>query len=217
MHRTVVGGTLVLLVALGCRRNSPPRASDVRPRAASAPDAAGAVPPVGPASLPLLPALPGVLQAPRGTPAVPGATTPPAGTSGLAVADARAGDAAVPLAIPGTIAGSLTASDARQPDGSVADEYALRLTAGAPVTIVVRGGPAVDTPGRNLDVFAVLLLENTEVTHDDDSADNVTNARIVFTPTTSGTYILRVTTFGGGLHEGPYTVQTWTGANDEAN
>lgn len=119
------------------------------------------------------------------------------------------------LAVPSTVQGTLSASDTRLQDGSVADDYVLNLTANQPVTIVVRGGPSTSEPGSNLDVYAIILRNGAEIAHDDDSAGNL-NARLVFTPPTTGQYTLRVTTFGSGLHQGAYTVQTWPGANPNA-
>src|SRR5688572_26484319 len=62
------------------------------------------------------------------------------------------------LTVPATAAGALAAGDTRLQDGSLGDDYTVNLTAGQPVTIVVRGGPSVTEPGSNLDVYALLLF-----------------------------------------------------------
>jgi hypothetical protein len=137
------------------------------------------------------------------------------GTASPGATAAGHGGGGGPIAIPGTAAGALAVGDTRLTDGSLGDDYTINLTAGQPVTIVVRGGPSVTEPGSNLDVYAVLLNGTNEVAHDDDSAGNL-NARIVYTPTASGPHTLRVTTYGTGMRQGAYTVQTWTGANEAA-
>jgi len=111
--------------------------------------------------------------------------------------------------------GNLQMGDTPLTDGSVADDYNVMLTAGMPVTIVVRGGPSVTSPGSNLDVYTILLQNGVEVTHDDDSAGNL-NSRIIFTPPTTGMYTVRITTYGSGLRQGMYTLQTYPGANPMA-
>lgn len=120
------------------------------------------------------------------------------------------------LTIGGTAAGILQAGDTALQDGSVADDYQIMLTAGVPVTIVVRGGPSLTEPGTNLDVYAALLMNGTEIEHNDDISPDNRNSRIVHTPTTTGMHTLRVTTFGSGLKSGPYNVQVFPGANPNA-
>ena len=119
------------------------------------------------------------------------------------------------LGVGATVAGELRQGDRAMPDGSLADDHTIWLTSGQPVTIVVRGGPSTSSPGSNLDVYTILLFNNREVTHDDDSAGSL-NSRIVYTPTQTGMYTVRVNTFGPGLRTGAYTVQTWAGANPSA-
>jgi hypothetical protein len=120
------------------------------------------------------------------------------------------------LPVPGTVTGTLQQGDTPLSDGSVCDDHTVWLTSGQPVTIVVRGGPSTSSPGSNLDVYTILMRNGQEVTHDDDSAGNF-NSRIIFTPTQTGMYTVRVTTYGAGLKTGGYTVQTWTGANPAAS
>lgn len=119
------------------------------------------------------------------------------------------------LAIPGTVAGTLQQGDTVLTDGSAYDDHTVWLTSGQPVTIVVRGGPSTSSPGTNLDVYTFLMRNGAEVMHDDDSAGNF-NSRIIFTPTATGMYTIRVNTYGGGLKTGAYTIQTWQGAHPEA-
>ena len=116
------------------------------------------------------------------------------------------------LSIPGTVQGTLQAGDTQLSDGSVADDHTVWLTAGQPVTVVVRGGPSTSSPGSNLDVYTILMRNGQEITHDDDSAGNF-NSRIIYTPTQTGMYTIRVTTYGSGLKTGAYTVQTMDGAH----
>lgn len=207
-HRTLIA-SIALVSLAGCREQ---RASSAGPGApATASSTAGRSVPATPSAS--VPAAGSSVPGPASAPGVPSATSAPLPVGTPAGTASASG--ATPLQVPGTAAGTLSASDRSQPDGAVADEFALTLTAGVPVTIVVRGGLSSDEGGGNIDVFAILLLEGHRVADDDDHAGN-NNARIVFTPTTSGTYILRVTTFGGGLHQGAYTVQTWAGADDDA-
>jgi len=119
------------------------------------------------------------------------------------------------LPVPGTVSGSLQQGDTALPEGRVCDDHTVWLSTGQPVTVVVRGGPSTSTPGSNLDVYTSLMLNGQEVVHDDDSAGSF-NSRIVYTPTSTGMYTVRVTTYGGGLKTGAYTVQTWAGANPNA-
>lgn len=112
--------------------------------------------------------------------------------------------------IPSTVNGTLATGDATEPGGAFYDDFRVFLTSGAAVTFVVRGGPSRTTPGSNLDMYLILQLNGVEVTHDDDSAGNL-NSRIVFTPATTGYYVLRVRTFGTGAKEGSYTLQSWVG------
>ncbi|MBL8681450.1 MAG: hypothetical protein JNK05_19950 [Myxococcales bacterium] len=141
------------------------------------------------------------MGAPTGMPSMPG--TPTGAPAGM-------------LTIGGTAAGILQAGDTALQDGSVADDYQIMLTANVPVTIVVRGGPSLTEPGSNLDVYAALLMNGTEIEHNDDISPDNRNSRIVHTPTTTGMHTLRVTTFGSGLKSGPYNVQVFPGANPNA-
>jgi hypothetical protein len=90
------------------------------------------------------------------------------------------------------------------PSGAAADDYVIQLTAGVPVVITTMGGASYNT-SSSLDVFTYLYFNGSEVAHDDDSAGNL-NSRIYYTPMYSGTYVIRVTTWGSGLRIGPYTL-----------
>ena len=134
-----------------------------------------------------------------------GALTPRIGTRGRVAT----------LAVPSTVNGSFVTGDSTDTDGALYDEFRLFLSAGSPITLVARGGASRTTPGSNLDMYLVLLQNGVEVTHDDDSAGSL-NSRIVFTATTPGFYTVRVRTFGSGVKEGDYTLQSWVGSNPSA-
>lgn len=123
---------------------------------------------------------------------------------------------AVPIQLGTVIHGALQMGDMVLPTGTLADDYSIMLTAGVPVTIVVRGGPQTMPPSSStLDVYTVLLQNGVELAHDDDGA-GYPNSRIVFTPPATGMYTIRVTTFGSGMRQGMYTLQTMPGANPTA-
>ena len=107
--------------------------------------------------------------------------------------------------------GSLDARDTRLADGGAADDYTIALIGGRSVTIVTRGGSSRTDPGSTLDVYTILMQNGVEVMHDDDSAGSL-NSRIVFSAPSTGLYTIRVTTYGGSLKEGSYTLQTFEGA-----
>jgi hypothetical protein len=135
--------------------------------------------------------------------AAPGVTAAPiAGTIGQ-------------LPMGSVVQGALAAGDTVLADGSYADNYTLALTAGQPVTIVVRGGARSDI-NEAMDVYAALMLDNEEVEHNDDITVENRNSRIVHTPARTGVYRLVVTTFGAGPKPGAYTVIVAAGANPNA-
>ena len=121
-----------------------------------------------------------------------------------------------PLAIPAIVRGELVTGDmvVAGDQGRVADHYILNLTAGQPVTFVARGGPLPASPGSNIDLMMFLYRNRNVMLSDDDSASDgsALNPRIVYTPTETGTYILRVTSYGGDFRTGSYTLQAYTGA-----
>jgi hypothetical protein len=118
--------------------------------------------------------------------------------------------AVVPIAVGDVINGALEDGDVPMADGRISDNYVIQLTAGLPVTIVARGGTALGT-GGSLDMYLYLSRDGVDLAFDDDSAGSL-NSRIVFTPTETGPYVVRVTTYGSGLHRGQYTLQTYPGA-----
>ncbi len=131
---------------------------------------------------------------------------------GLGVLGTRLGSGrSTGFSIPSTVNGTLATGDTADSDGALFDEYRVFLTSGSAVTFVARGGPSRTTPGSNLDMYLVLRQNGVEITHDDDSAGSL-NSRIVFTPTSTGYYAVRVRTFGSGAKEGDYTLQSWSGA-----
>ena len=121
-----------------------------------------------------------------------------------------------PLTVPSLVHGELQTGDMVVPEdqGRVADHYIVQLTAGQPVTFVARGGPQAGASGSPLDMMMFLYLNRAVVMSDDASASDGTalNPRIVFTPTVTGTYVLRVTSYGGDFRQAPYTLQAYTGA-----
>lgn len=120
------------------------------------------------------------------------------------------------IAVGGTIVGALEQGDNTLEDQSLGDDYGIMLTAGVPVTIVVRGGPRTDAPGQTVDAFAMLGINGTTLATNDDIDGSNLNSRIVYTPTTTGMHTLRVSTSGSGLKMGAYTVTVLPGANPMA-
>jgi hypothetical protein len=108
-----------------------------------------------------------------------------------------------PIAQGQAVQGVLDGNGLMLPSGAAADDYVIQLTAGVPVVITTMGG--VSNTGGTLDVYTYLYFNGTEVTHDDDSAGNL-GSRIYYTPMYSGTYVIRVSTWGSGLRIGPYTL-----------
>lgn len=182
---------------------------------------AGAAVP-GMPSVPGMPAMPGMTAMPgfpamTAMPSVPTFPSVPAFPSmpGVPTMPGVPG-VAQPIAVGAMSTGTLTMGDGANPASqALYDDYTIMLTAGVPVTIVTRGGPSMTSPGSNLDVYTILMMNGAELTHDDDSA-GYPNSRIVFTPPMTGPYTIRVTTFGSGVKQGMYTLQTMPGANPTA-
>ncbi len=99
------------------------------------------------------------------------------------------------LAMGSVVQGNLGPGHITLSSGAFADDYAIMLNAGVPVTLEMRGGPSANYPGSNIDAYLVVLQNGVEITHDDDSGGNL-NARVVFTPPMTGMYTIRATTFG---------------------
>lgn len=119
-----------------------------------------------------------------------------------------------PLQIGQLVTGQLDQTDYHRPQGGYADDYAVWLQAGQPVTFVVTGGQSNQT-GQQLDVVASLHFQGQELASDDDGA-GYPNARLVFTPRVSGVYALRVSSFGARFEMGSYSIQSWAGAVQNA-
>jgi hypothetical protein len=152
----------------------------------------------------MMPGMPGM----PGLPGMPGM-----GGSGRT---AMTAGAQTPITVGSITAGQLAPGDISMSNGTFADDYSVMLTAGVPVTVVLRGGPSTTMPGSNLDVYLILMQNGVEVEHDDDSAGNL-NSRIVFTPPATGMYTLRATTFSSSNAMGSYTLQVMPGANPLAS
>jgi hypothetical protein len=119
------------------------------------------------------------------------------------------------LQLGGVVRGALAAGDTVLTDGSYADNYALSLTEGQPVTIVVRGGARSDI-NETMDMYSALFLGDAEIEHNDDITAENRDSRIVYTPTRTAVYRLVVTTFGSGAKPGAYEVVVAAGANPNA-
>jgi hypothetical protein len=89
------------------------------------------------------------------------------------------------------VPGCLDRTDFELEDGSVADGYRLRLSAGQSVTVLVRGQGA-----DRIDPYVFLFDEESqeELDHDDDSAGNF-NSRLLFTAPAAASYGVVVTTY----------------------
>lgn len=124
---------------------------------------------------------------------------------------AFASQVATPLAVGSAVQGQLDATDPRNERGNAFDDYVVQLTAGVPVVIDVRAGPAFNSyAGGLLDVYTYLLFNGMEVARDDDGG-GYPHSRIVYTPAYSGPFVIRVSSFGTGLREGAYTVMVRAG------
>jgi hypothetical protein len=188
MNRTLVASLVIAAAAVGCRRNPPQNAQQ-----------------------------PGMMQPGMMQPGMmqPGMMQPGMMQPGMMQPGMQPAGGGM-VQVGGMVSGTLQQGDMALQDGSIADNYNVMLTAGQPVTVVVRGGPSMTTPGSNLDVYTLLLnAQQQELVHDDDSAGNL-NSRIVYTPTMTGMYTIRVTTFGSGMKQGAYTLQVMPGANETA-
>jgi hypothetical protein len=114
-----------------------------------------------------------------------------------------------------TIQGALQPGDQQSPRGGYADQYILTLQANQQVTLVARGIQAQDQNGRPLpplDVTLDVLANGAVVAHDDDSAGN-RNARLFFTATQPGTYVIQVSTWGSNAQAGAYNLTVVQGVN----
>lgn len=119
-----------------------------------------------------------------------------------------------PLQVGQIVTGSLDSRDFHRPEGGYADDYAVFLQAGQPVTFVVTGGQTTQG-GQLLDVVASIHFQGRELASDDDGA-GFPHARLTFTPQVSGVYALRVASYGARFDMGSYTVQSWAGMVNNA-
>ena len=115
------------------------------------------------------------------------------------------------LRVGGIATGALDTTDTPLLAGAVGDDFTITLSGGETVTIVARGGPSSTPPGSLLDVNIVVIHNGEEVARDDDSAGHH-NSRIVYSVTETGPYVIRVSSSGGGLKRGTYTLQIYAGA-----
>jgi len=138
----------------------------------------------------------------------------------LTTAVAAAAGPATPLTVPTPeghpVAGTLATGDTATPEGPLADDYTINLTAGQPVTIIARGGPLAGGETGTLDPYLELSQGGSSVAHDDDGA-GFPNPRIVYTPTTTGPHTLRVRTFGHSVSQGAYVLEVLAGAHEDAH
>ncbi len=110
-----------------------------------------------------------------------------------------------------TLSGTLSRGLPMTPMGAFYNDYAVPLVAGQTVTFVVRGGASWNGPGPQLDPLVQLYGGGTLLAEDDDGAGGQ-DSRIVFTAGWSGTFMLRVTSYGAGPSEGTYTLTAQSGA-----
>lgn len=118
-----------------------------------------------------------------------------------------------PLAVGQAVSGTFTRGDFTVPNGGYADHYQINLQAGQPVTFAAQSVP-LSPRATPIDVMIDVLLDGQVVGHDDDSGHG-SSARLIFTPPRTGTYQVRVTTWGSNLYEGAYSMQAFAGALPE--
>ncbi|MDP3274521.1 MAG: hypothetical protein Q8Q09_04950 [Deltaproteobacteria bacterium] len=115
-----------------------------------------------------------------------------------------------PYQVGHVITGMLGQGSFHRQEGGFADDYAVYLQAGQPVTFVVTGGQAAGQSNQLLDVVASIHFQGQELASDDDGA-GFPHARLMFTPRVTGVYALRVTSYGSRFEQGTYSVQSWAG------
>lgn len=111
---------------------------------------------------------------------------------------------ATPIAQGTQVQGTLDASDPRNERGAAFDDYAITLSAGVPVVITTLGGQSWEGTGL-LDVYTYLYFNGQMLAYNDDGA-GYPHSRISFVPPYTGTYVIRVSTYGSGLRTGTYTL-----------
>ena len=120
-----------------------------------------------------------------------------------------------PLQIGSSVQGMLQYGDRTLQNGALANDYLVTLAPGQAVSIAVHGGPSWTTPGGRLDPMVQVLGyngyqngANEYVLAQDDDSGGGQDSRLIFTAPSGGTYRVRVTTFGGGMNQGYYTINT---------
>jgi hypothetical protein len=117
-----------------------------------------------------------------------------------------------PYAIGGTSSGTLYSGMPTTSSGTLFTDYAVNLYAGQTVTLVLHGGASWTSPGGQLDPLMQVIGNGSLLAQDDDGAGGM-DSRIVFTPAWTGTFIVRVTTYGVGPNQGSYTLSSRYGVS----
>ncbi len=94
--------------------------------------------------------------------------------------------------------------------GALYSDFAVTLYAGRTVTFVLHGGTSWSSGGR-IDPVMQVFGGGQLLAEDDDGAGNL-DSRIQFTPTWTGTYVIRATTYGAGMSQGAFSLVTRDGA-----
>jgi hypothetical protein len=118
---------------------------------------------------------------------------------------------AMPLYLGATTSGELRYGMPTTSSGALYTDFAVTLYAGRTATFVLHGGASWTNPGGRIDPLMQLFGSGQLLTQDDDGAGNL-DSRIQFTPTWTGTYVIRVTTYGSGANQGNFTLVTRDGA-----
>ncbi|MEI8256173.1 MAG: hypothetical protein WCJ30_10930, partial [Deltaproteobacteria bacterium] len=95
--------------------------------------------------------------------------------------------------------------------GALYADFAVTLYAGRTVTFVLHGGTSWPSSGARIDPLMQVFGGGQLLAQDDDGAGNL-DSRIQFTPTWTGTYIIRATTYGTGMNQGAFSLVTRDGA-----
>ncbi|MEI8257402.1 MAG: hypothetical protein WCJ30_17140, partial [Deltaproteobacteria bacterium] len=76
------------------------------------------------------------------------------------------------------------------------------------LSIAVHGGPSWTTQGGQLDPMVQVLNSADFLVAQDDDSGGGTDSLLIFTPVRGGQYTIRVTSYGGGMNQGYYTLNT---------
>jgi hypothetical protein len=134
------------------------------------------------------------------------------------------------LQIGASMQGMLQYGDRVLPNGALANDFVVSLSPGQTITIAAHGGPSWTTPGGRLDPMVQVLsysgpsadygnqygqqygqpqaTANEFVYAQDDDSAGSQDSLLVFTPVRGGTYRIRVTSYGGGMNQGYYTLNS---------